>query len=118
MAMQTSTDLNDVADDSSHDIVLSREDYDLLHAFHRLIPLPALSSGITRIVCEEDLQVPDDDDAASAPVTTKRKSHVETVRQLRASDPTPSSPGHLKPRFVVNLAKASPRQAELRPESS
>ncbi|KDO17417.1 hypothetical protein SPRG_17164, partial [Saprolegnia parasitica CBS 223.65] len=43
-----------------HDVVLSREEFDLLQAFHKLIPVPALSSGITRVVCDEELQVGDE----------------------------------------------------------
>lgn len=48
------------ADDAGREIVLSREEFDMLQAFHRVIPLPALSSSILRVYVDEDLQVPDD----------------------------------------------------------
>ncbi|ETV65633.1 hypothetical protein, variant [Aphanomyces astaci] len=90
---------------------------DTCQAFHRLIPLPALSSGITRLLCDEDLQVPDDDvdctsSTAATPSMKKRTSHVETMRQLR-EPPT-------KPRQETDLTKLTTRRQpeQLRPESS
>ncbi|KAF0685428.1 Aste57867_22694 [Aphanomyces stellatus] len=103
-----------------NDIVLGRADYDLLQAFHRLFPLPALSSGITRVICDEELQIADEEDttedAPSSPTTEssnegpkRSTSHLRTLRQLR--------PPNQKPHHAVDLSKLTPRTPE-RPESS
>ncbi|OQS02962.1 hypothetical protein THRCLA_21280, partial [Thraustotheca clavata] len=69
----------------NNDVILSREEYALLHAFHKLIPVPAIASGITRIVCEEELQVPEEQIAVpeveDSPEITSA-AHVSIVRRL------------------------------------
>ncbi|KAF1314410.1 Dual specificity protein phosphatase, partial [Globisporangium splendens] len=44
-------------DGCNRDLILSRDEFEMLHALHRFVPLPALSSNILRIVCDNDLEV-------------------------------------------------------------
>ena len=41
------------------DLVLSKHEYQLLQAFHRKCPIPALQCGATRLVCDEELEIPE-----------------------------------------------------------
>ncbi|EQC32693.1 hypothetical protein SDRG_09667 [Saprolegnia diclina VS20] len=117
-----SDDDDEYGNNSQHDVVLSREDFDLLQAFHKLIPVPALASGITRVVCDEELQVGDEampapgpevDDVPEAASLSASASHVSIVRRLSRSS-TPEGVLRLTKPLTkeVDLAKFTPRQPQ------
>ncbi|TYZ68469.1 hypothetical protein PybrP1_011024 [[Pythium] brassicae (nom. inval.)] len=112
------------------DLILSREDFAMLHALHRFVPLPALSSNILRVICDDDLQVPvdensDDEDADAHRIpSTLRGQPVVTLdvgtghlprRSARVIAPVPKhSPltrrlSKHKPLVEINLATLSPQ---------
>ena len=43
------------------DLILSKHEYQLLQDFHRKCPIPALQSGATILVCDEELEIPESD---------------------------------------------------------
>jgi hypothetical protein len=95
------------------EMVLAKDEFDMLQAFHRLVPLPALTSRILRVYCEDDLQVPEaspddgdgDSEAAEPAAAHSRSSATDGI--LRH----PRRPSNLrkKPHFHINLASHTPR---------
>ncbi|OWZ11544.1 hypothetical protein PHMEG_00015423 [Phytophthora megakarya] len=113
------------------EIVLSKEEFDMLHAFHRFVPLPALSSRILRVYCEDDLQVPEasnddneDNDNSSNKTSTTEQSRQSSINSTstRSILRHPCRPSSLKkkPRIQINLTSQTARtqQPRSRPNSS
>ncbi|ETN19028.1 hypothetical protein PPTG_21398 [Phytophthora nicotianae INRA-310] len=121
--VRASTDEGDLVLGSANcEMILSKEEFDMLQAFHRFVPLPALTSRILRVYCEDDLQVPevyDDVEEAVNPssehgqTTTKGSTSGNILRH-------PCRPRNLrkKPHFKVNLTSQTPRIQQSRPPSS
>ncbi|OQR98926.1 hypothetical protein ACHHYP_07592 [Achlya hypogyna] len=122
--------LHDAEDfeDNNNDVVLSRQEYELLKAFHKLIPVPAIASGITRIICEEELQVRDEliatpgPEVDDTPETGGSAAHVSIVRRLsRSTTPvlrqaSPKAAKLVKKEY--DLTKFTPRQPPRPPKDS
>lgn len=99
-----------------------------LQALHRFVPLPALSSNILRILCDDDLQVPVDDndnDSDNGSAGACQSEHrIVAVRRgsnrslLRSAGVAASVPKHSpltrrlskhKPHVAINLSAVSPQ---------
>lgn len=111
----------DGSDDTGREIFLSRDEFDMLQAFHCVIPLPALSSNILRVFVDEDLQVPDapgDGGRGAAPA----RPEMDESDQVRSSPLTRrlskrSSGGSArsgKPHFEIDLSSRTAKQGQAR----
>lgn len=107
----------------------------LLQALHRFVPLPALSSKILRIICDDDLQVAHEEDGdadetpASLATTAENDSGPRLTPLRRASLSSSESAGAaipkhspltrrlsktpIKPRIEINLAPSPQHQKKL-----
>ncbi|KAK1933704.1 hypothetical protein P3T76_011918 [Phytophthora citrophthora] len=123
--VDTKDEVDSMANDC--DMVLSKEEFEMLQAFHRFVPLPALTSNILRVFCEDDLQVPEasndevDDNTRSS---NGQPSH-KTIDSTSASGNIhrhPCRPKKFtkKPHYQINLTSQTPRiqQQPSRPPSS
>jgi hypothetical protein len=101
-------------DDTGREIFLSRDEFDMLQALHRVIPLPALSSNILRVFVDEDLQVPEMAERGSQPPARPELDDGDQVRsspltrRLSKRGSSSSRPG--KPHFEIDLSARTPKQ--------
>ncbi|KAG6599657.1 uncharacterized protein IUM83_19376 [Phytophthora cinnamomi] len=131
MAMRSAREIRDQAADSDNDdvdlnsaeceMVLSKEEFDMLQSFHRFIPLPALTSRILRVYCEDDLQVPEaaNGDTEEDGVETSKPSPADRSLQSGVTQSSttgnilrhPCRPSNLrkKPHYQINLTSQTPR---------
>ncbi|KAL3673004.1 hypothetical protein V7S43_002301 [Phytophthora oleae] len=118
-------DLNLISTDC--DMVLSKEEFDMLQAFHRFVPLPALTSNILRVYCEDDLQVPEasndeieDDTSASNEQLPHKTTGSTSVSGNILRHPCRPKKLTKKPHYQINLTSQTPRvqQQSFRPPSS
>lgn len=103
------------------EMVLSKEDFEMLQAFHRFVPLPALTSRILRVLCEDDLQVPEaSTDDADADEEAEQSRPAAASRINSSALRHPRRPGNLKqkPHYQINLAAQTPRVQPSRADSS
>ncbi|GMF26292.1 unnamed protein product [Phytophthora lilii] len=111
------------------EMVLSKEEFDMLQAFHRFVPLPALTSRILRIYCEDDLQVPeaahDDVEDSSSKPSVEGQGSLSAVSETSTTGNIlrhPCRPSNLrkKPHYQINLTSQTPRiqQQQQQPSSS
>ncbi|KAG7382015.1 hypothetical protein PHYPSEUDO_005376 [Phytophthora pseudosyringae] len=116
------------------EMVLSKDEFDMLQAFHRFVPLPALTSRILRVLCEDDLQVPEasPDDAEDDGSEATNPPRADQGRQSAISQTStpgnilrghPCRPSNLrkKPHYQINLTAQTPRiqqQQQQQPASS
>ncbi|EGZ23305.1 hypothetical protein PHYSODRAFT_324532 [Phytophthora sojae] len=103
------------------EMVLSKEEFDMLQAFHRFVPLPALSSRILRVYCEDDLQVPEashedteeDGSDTCKPPPSNPGLQSDTTQSSRTGNILrhPCRPSNLrkKPHYQINLTSQTPR---------
>ncbi|GAB9473167.1 hypothetical protein Gpo141_00010324 [Globisporangium polare] len=126
-------DYDDTEED--RDMILSKEDFEMLHVLHRFVPLPALSSKILRIICDDDLEVAHEEDGdadetpASLATTAENDSGPRLTPLRRASLSSSESAGAaipkhspltrrlsktpIKPRIEINLAPSPQHQKKL-----
>ncbi|KAE9019849.1 hypothetical protein PR003_g12796 [Phytophthora rubi] len=113
------------------EMVLSKEEFDILQAFHRFVPLPALTSRILRVYCEDDLQVPEaslddteEDGGDVKPSLADRGLQNGTTQSITTGSILrhPCRPSNLrkKPHYQINLTSQTPRiqQQQHLPSSS
>ncbi|RLN53673.1 hypothetical protein BBJ28_00014811, partial [Nothophytophthora sp. Chile5] len=115
----------DELESAEREMVLSKEEFDMLQTFHRFVPLPALTSRILRVYCEDDLQVPEgphtdrsshEDDEVEA--TKPRQIEQSWRKEADGNDMVLRHPRRLskerkkKPHFKINLATQTPRHAQ------
>ncbi|KAL4106843.1 hypothetical protein PRIC1_004882 [Phytophthora ramorum] len=116
------------------EMVLSKEEFEMLQTFHRFVPLPALTSRILRVYCEDDLQVPEaSNDDSTDDIETNKSSSAEQECESAVSHDTgsilrhPCRPSNLrkKPHYQINLTSQTPRiqqqqqqQQQQQPQSS
>lgn len=108
-------------DDADREIFLSREEFAMLQAFHRAIPVPALAANILQVYVDEDLEVPD---ASDGTPETARGHHrpvgVDQVPVVRSSPLTRrlSKQGSArKPHVEIDLTPHTPKQDQGRATS-
>ncbi|TMW61690.1 hypothetical protein Poli38472_010753 [Pythium oligandrum] len=107
-AATSDSDDDDDDDAVERDLILSKDDVLLLRAFHRMIPLPALSSRIVRVLCDSELEVPEEDTSALS--TLPETPHEPSVRTRRGPAFHVMSARLKKPHRHVDLSATS-RQA-------
>lgn len=101
-------------DDTGREIFLSRDEFDMLQALHRVIPLPALSSNILRVFVDEDLHVPELAEQGPQPPARPELDDGDQVRsspltrRLSKRGSGSSRPG--KPHFEIDLSSRTPKQ--------
>lgn len=110
-------DEDDEEEEEELEMVLSKDDYEMLQAFHRFVPLPALRSKIVRLLCEEDLQVAEDD---SAIYTPEEPPQVQppVISSGRPQQPHPGLKYSTATAVAVAVAKHSPLTRRLSTKSS
>ncbi|GMF21276.1 unnamed protein product [Phytophthora fragariaefolia] len=116
---EASSDDNDLDMTSAEcEMVLSKEEFDMLQAFHRFVPLPALTSRILRVYCEDDLQVPeashedietDGSDINKPPLSLQSSTSQNSLTGNILRHPCRPSSMRKKPHYQINLTAQTPR---------